>query len=606
METREHSTIADFITSQEAAYRQPVPINDTYSWSMPEHIKTTVNYKNSQLNTGNPGGLKPVKNITRPILNVQYRAEGFDVKDIVLYVNSAKDYYKSFLVKKYHEMWARENNIDTFIDAMVESFVDFGGALVKYVNGKRPEIVPLQSIAFCDQTDILSGPIGIKHFYSPDQLLDMADLGWGNTSNGADTTLEVAIKLSREEKRTNGTNQETVRTPGKYVTVYEVHANMPVSFIDKADTSGTYSRQFFVGCMVTKQNGKKSFLTLFHMEEKESPLRFIARDAIYGRALGFGGAEELFEPQVWVNLSMIRMQDMLESASKTILKASGANGAQIANKNKIRDLDNLSIIDVGPSGDLNQIDTFPRNIKLFEDAVAQWEAHAQQMGAANDSIMGQSPTAGTPFKLQELVTNESHSLHEYRKGKLATFLEQIYRESIIPNVVKDMHKGAEFLAELTLEELQEVKKALVTCETNDFAIKQVLAGTDVSQELLDGYKLIVEKTFTDKGSKHFIEIFEGEMKKVPLQVQANIAGKQKNLAGQVDKIVNIFRFAFSNPQGFAQVMQIPGMSKSFNEIIEFSGLSPVDFAGIEKLAVTPALPEQQAQQTLPQAAPQTL
>ncbi len=169
-----------------------------------------------------------------------------------------------------------------------------------------------------------------------------------------------------------------------------------------------------------------------------------------------------------------------------------------------------------------------------------------------------------------------------------------------------MHKGAEFLAELTLEELQEVKKALVTCETNDFAIKQVLAGTDVSQELLDGYKLIVEKTFTDKGSKHFIEIFEGEMKKVPLQVQANIAGKQKNLAGQVDKIVNIFRFAFSNPQGFAQVMQIPGMSKSFNEIIEFSGLSPVDFAGIEKLAVTPALPEQQAQQTLPQAAPQTL
>ena len=64
----------------------------------------------------------------------------------------------------------------------------------------------------------------------------------------------------------------------------------------------------------------------------------------------------------------------------------------------------------------------------------------------------------------------------------------------------------------------------------------------------------------------------------------------------VDKITNIFRFAFSNPQGFAQVMQIPGMAKSFNEILEFSGLSPADFTGIDKIA---AQPPQQAQQPVP-------
>ena len=36
---------------------------------------------------------------------------------------------------------------------------NFGGTIVKDVNDVAPEVVPLQRIAFCDQTDILSGTI---------------------------------------------------------------------------------------------------------------------------------------------------------------------------------------------------------------------------------------------------------------------------------------------------------------------------------------------------------------------------------------------------------------------------------------------------------------
>jgi len=35
------------------------------------------------------------------------------------------------------------------------------------------------------------------------------------------------------------------------------------------------------------------------------------------------------------------------------------------------------------------------------------------------------------------------------------------------------------------------------------------------------------------------------------------------------------------------------MAKSFNEILEDSGLSPADFSGIEKLAQAPAQPQPQ-------------
>jgi len=144
-------TIFELIKREESAYQAlPVAIVENYEWHMFEHIKKTILYKNSQYSSGNSDD-KPFKNIIRPILNLQYRATGFDLKDIVLFVNDAQKYFMSFLVKKYHEMWARQNKMDDFIDDMVEAYCDFGGVLVKDIGQKRPEVVPWARIAFCDQ-----------------------------------------------------------------------------------------------------------------------------------------------------------------------------------------------------------------------------------------------------------------------------------------------------------------------------------------------------------------------------------------------------------------------------------------------------------------------
>ena len=130
--------IFNFIKSEETAYKLPVNIAENYDWSMQEHISKTIHYKNSRYVKGVNDGSRPYKNIIRPILNLAYRAEGFDLKDIVLFVNDIKIYFKSFLIKKFHEKWARENQMDTFIDNVVESYVDYGGTFVKNFNHFRP------------------------------------------------------------------------------------------------------------------------------------------------------------------------------------------------------------------------------------------------------------------------------------------------------------------------------------------------------------------------------------------------------------------------------------------------------------------------------------
>ena len=597
-----NDTIFSYITQQEQAYRRPIDINRVWKWNMFDHIELSELYKYSQLSTGKDD-FKPVKNITRPILNLQYRTEDIDVKDVQMYIDDPDRFHLSFLIKKYHDdVFVVENDLDSFFDKLNESRIDFGAGLSKKLAGPRPEVVPLQTIAFCDQTDMLSGPIGLKHFYSPDQLLEMSSVGWGNTLKGATITLKELIALSRDEKNEAG-EAASVKTPGRYIEIYEVHGNLPKRYFDDEDVSEEYETRLWVVAFYQKENsGDKEGVILYTEIESESPFKVVKRDDVHGRALGFGGAEELFESQVWVNYDMIRMQDMLDSASKTILKASGKNGAAIAQRSRIRDMDNNEIIDVGEGGDLSQVDMYPRNFALFEKSIQGWEAHAQQMGAANDALMGISPSSGTPFKLQELVTDNSKGTHDFRRGQFAKHIEEIYKDWIIPHIAKKITEGSRFLSTLDIEEMQYIADSLIRNESIKMKREFVLSngGLAPAPEMVQQFEEQVREQFRKRGPKYFIEILKGEFKDPSICVKINVAGKQKNLNSMTDKIVNIFRFVFSNPQGFSQVMQLPGMAKSFNSILEFSGLSPVDFYGIEKLAM--AQPQGQAQQGVPQDA----
>lgn len=585
---KQSETVFDFIRSEEAGYQStPISVIENYEWNMAEHIKTTVLYKNSQYLTGKTDD-KPFKNIIRPILNLQYRAEGFDVKDIQLFVNESKNYYKSFLVKKYHEKWARENEIDTFIDEMVESYVDYGGALIKNINGVRPEVVPLPRLAFCDQTDILSGPICEKHFYSPSELQEMKKKGWQN--------IDDLIVLSETNKEQTNSNGKQSKTPSKYIEIYELHGTLPEWWLDENVSEDNYVPQLQIIAFYKNERGENGGITLFKGKEKESIYKLVLRDKIHGRALGLGGAEELFEPQVWVNYDIIRMKGMLDQASKIIYQTTDD---AFKNRNKTDRLENGEVLILKDGKTFNQVNTTPVNITVFENSVMKWEEHARQMGAATESIMGEQPSSGTPFKLQELITAEAHSLHEYRKGKLATFLDEVYRDWIIPRFGKKLLEGDEFLADLDMDEMQSVADSLVICESNKMIKDAILKGEVITQDVIQNYRQTVRDMFMKGGSKKFIEILKGEMKDLPIDIKVNIAGKQKNLAGITDKLVNVFRTIVANPQ----VLQDPAMAKIFNMIIESSGLDPLNFDGFTRPQPQQMqAPQMQPQEIMPQPA----
>ena len=569
--------IYSYITSEEANYKaMPVPIAEGWEWSMPNHVRKTLFYKHGIFTDDNDEN-KPFKNIVLPILRLRYRTEGIDVKDINLYINSRENYWKSFLIKKYHDKFARENNVDMFLDEASENDIDYGGVLVKDIGETLPQVVPFERIAFCDQTSILSGVICEKHNYSPSELLEMKSVGWGDKNSGATITIEDLIVLSQAEKSIPNSAGQKAKTPGKYIEIYELHGYLPSEYLSEdTDEEKEYSNQMHIVAYYKDQNDDRQGVTLFKSPEKKSPYRFRA-DKIFGRALGFGGVEELFHSQIWTNYSMIRMKEMLDSAAKTILQTADAS-FKTRNSN-LNSVDNLEVLVVEDGKPVSQIDTYPRNLVLFDNAVKEWEVHAKEMGASTDSIQGVQPASGTPFKLQELLVNQSSGLHEHRQGKFAKFIEELYREIILPKIVREIVSGVEFLSELTLDEMKYIVDGVVRNQSKKYFTEKVLNGETIQPGEQDAYEQSIRDNFMKGGRKKFIKVLKDELKDIPVDIEINIAGKQKNLARMTDKIVNIFRQVISTPQ----ILQVPGMADLFNQIIEYSGLNPVDFSGLNEV-----------------------
>lgn len=564
--------VYEYIQNEQTAYKTArVPITTSYDWNMSEHIERCTNVANGWYHSGKNDGLRRYDDIVTPIINVAVRSEGFDVKDIVPFVNDIQNSYKSFLVKKRHPQWARKNELDTFIDDIVESSVIYDLVLVKNVNNVRPEVVPLQKIAFCDQTDIMTGPICLKHQYSPAELTKFKGK-WN------DEAIDEAIIMSKEEKVVMQANERTAKTPGKYIEVFELHGYLPESWLDEGGDPFKYVNQMHIVCYYTSKDGNKNGITLFKGKTKEitNTFKSLVIRKIHGRACGRSIVETLFEPQVWMNYSAQRIQKLLASAINVFYSDSD----EVANQ-KLSNLPDNTILKIETGKNLGKLDGSPQNLTAFTNEQVNLQTQARILGSASEAQLGVNPTSGTPFALQNLVVQQGQGIHEYRQGKIATFVADVlYRDWILQYLVDDMNKGITFSEELTLDEMQEIADSIARNKAEQQIIEKILEGEDVSESTREQLIQTYKEQFAQGGSRKFFETIQGELEDIPLEVFVNIKGKQKNMAQEADKITNIIREVLRNPQAFQQV---PGVGKAFNQLLENSGMSPIDFSQISKL-----------------------
>ncbi|PJC41175.1 MAG: hypothetical protein CO041_05945 [Candidatus Pacebacteria bacterium CG_4_9_14_0_2_um_filter_40_15] len=579
-ESLDQKDVFSYITSESNNWKTtPIPITNSKEWLMYEHIQRCKNVSNGWFHSGKNDGNRPYNDIVTPIINVAFRSEGFDVKDIVPYVNDAQNYYKSFLIKKYHPKWAREHELDTFIDEVVETSIIYDLVLIKDVNNVKPEVVDLTTISFCDQTDVLAGPICLRHQYTTAELISMKGK-WD-----ADM-IDFAIREAVSEKKVSLANDQSAKTPGKYIEVFELRGNLPDSWLDNGKY-GEYSDQMHIIAYYHDANGNKSGITLY--KGKDKPLTEVFKalkiDQVRsrGRACGKSIVESLFEPLVWNNYAGIKIKELMDSAINVLI----TDSEELGNQN-LKDLKQNTIIKQEKGASTQRLDGTLQNLQAFQGYQVTNQNLARELGSASDLALGNTPSSGTPLGTTEIVHVEGQGIHTYRQGKIATFFADVlYRDLILGYLVKEMNGGKKFSEELTYEELEEISDVIVSNQVEREIIKLVLDGKDVDDTTREELTKLKKEVFRKGGNRKFFEILKGELDNLPMDVYVNIKGKQKRFAEDADKMTNIFREIIANPQAFAQ---IPGLSIPFNEMIEASGLSPINFSRITVPKVEEAQP----------------
>lgn len=564
-------TIYDYIVQEKNAYEtKEIEVSDNWSWNMRNHIILSFLMKYGKYRdiSNDPKTKPPFHNIIMPILEWRYAAEDRDVKDIIFETEEPDKQHLSFLIKKYwDDVFTIENNLDEFLDDAIESKVDYGGVLIKKGMDAVPEVIPLQSIAFCDQTNILGAPIGFKFMFSPAQLKLQARAGWGTTN--ADTTIDNLILLA----------QKNPNKGSKGIEVYVVRGELPKAYFEGNDMD-TLLNQVHVVAFYQDEKGKIG-KTLYKSKETENVLKFNAPKKVYNRALGWGGIEALIDPQIWANFAEIHKNNLLKAASKVGLFTDDEN---FVNRNKVREMENLETLTIDKESryGIRQIPTTSPNIALFDRRVQELEAHAQNIAGVTDSLLGKQPPAGTPFRLQERVVFEGKKPHERIAGKFDKFLEEIIQDWIVPHIVRKITKGAEFLSTLTADEMEYVMRQVPKNRAIKRQWEDILSGREVG----DLAKYEEEEKQKLSGNRFILKILKDEFKEVKLKVKIRISGKQKDMALFVDKLTNILKQYWTLPP---ELKSDPTTQHLMAQIFEASGLSPTD---INFEAPLPAISEQ--------------
>lgn len=578
----ENTTVFDFIKAEENNWKTVrIPLTSSKDWNFYEHVERCTNVANAWYHTGKNDGNRPYDDIVTPIINVAFRTEGFDAKDIVPFVDDVQKSYMSFIIKKYHPQWSRKHELDTIIDDLVETSIIYDLALVKNYNNDVPEVIDLRTIAFCDQTDILKGPLCLRHYYSISELVEMKGK-WD------DKKIDEAIVLSEESKKVKLANDQTAKTPGKYIEVYELRGNLPKKWIDDTADSYEYANQMQIVCFYTDSENQRQGITLFKGKDKPLNKNFkalkIDRVRSKGRACGRSIVESLFEPQVWNNYSAIKIKQLLDSAVNVLISDSEEIGGQ-----KLADIKNNTVLKVEKGSVTQRLDGTLQNLPQFTQYQDRQVNSARVIGSAGDAQLGTNPVSGTPFALQQAVIQQGEGIHEYRQGKVATFFaDQLYRDWILSMMVSDLNTGKTFSEELSLDEMMEIGETIAKNKVEEKLKEVIFNGGIITQEMKETLIAQEMEEFKKGGNRKFFEIVKGELDKIPLNVMVNIKGKQRAMAQNADKITNILREIMKNPQAFQQ----KGIGKAVNQLLEESGMNPIDFSGVTAAQPSPMQPAQ--------------
>jgi hypothetical protein len=177
------------------------------------------------------------------------------------------------------------------------------------------------------------------------------------------------------------------------------------------------------------------------------------------------------------NWSVKTIKDQLDLASKLIYQTSDGN---FVGQNALGAIENGDILIHEINQPLTQVNNGSHDITSVQNFASQWKALGNEINGISDAMMGAAPKAGTAWRLQEAVLQESHSLFEVYTENKCLAVEEMMRAHIIPFIKTKMNTSKEVAATLADIGVTQVERMYVKSEvvkrTNDTLVEEFRKG----------------------------------------------------------------------------------------------------------------------------------
>jgi hypothetical protein len=593
MET-ENNNVASLVRQLETDYISGnTTISKYVDFSLSENIDTIEAYLNSKHISGSTDALgreKPFFNIVIAAANIWFRATDLDRKNIKVKATKSSDIFPAFLATVHLQEWMRKENFGSFLNEWGRVLSRYGSAVVKFVeaDGELHSMVVPWNRLIVDPID-----------FDNDVVIEVLELTPAQLKKRKGYNKEMVEKLIEAESVRETLGKQKKDTKGSFIRLYEVHGEMPLSYLTRKDSDQyTYVQQMHVISYVeSKEKGKFDDFTLVKGREEKNPYMITHLIKEDGRVMGRGAVENLFESQWMMNHTTKQIKDQLDLASKLIFQTSDGN---FVGQNALNSIETGDILVHAMNQPLTQVANSSHDITSLQNFGSQWKSLASEINGISESMMGNAAPSGTAWRQVEALLQESHSLFELMTENKALHLEDMLTTYIIPHIKKKMDTSKEISATLESYQIQKIDKMYVPYEaTRRLAQKLINALIEnpeetpiVTDELKAQEESNVKEDLIAQGNQRFFKpddltdmTWKEMFKNLEWDLEIDITGEQKDNQSDMATLSTVLQTVVSNPQA----LENPKVKVIFNKILSKTGtVSPIELSEMESLPVAPS------------------
>lgn len=592
------NNIGQLVRRLETDYISGVTTSSKYvTFNMAETLNRIDAYLNSRHTSGSTDSLgreKPFFNIVTAAVNIWYRATDIDRKNIRIKATTSKEVTSAFLATIHLWDWMRRDSFGSFLNDWGRALSRYGSSVVKFVekDGKlHSSVVPWNRL-IVDSVD-----------FENNVVIEVMELTEAQLYQREGYDKDLVDRLC-DARRSRQTLERTDKdNKNDYIRVYEVHGELPLSFLtDKDKDNDNYIQQMHVISFLASKEGGDTYddYTLAKGREVKNPYMITHLIKEDGQTLSIGAVQHLFDAQWMMNHTAKSIKDQLDLASKLIFQTSDGN---FVGQNALTAIENGDILIHAANQPISQINNNAHDITSLQSFAQQWKALSNEITGISESMLGNAAPSGTAWRQVEALLQQNQSLFELMTENKGLDIEKMLRTYVIPFLKKKMDTKDEVVATLEDHDIKRIdstyiknvstkivnrriidtilKGEVVTAEDQAIMTEMEQNGLKAGLDSLGSQRFFKPSELDDKTWKDVFKDFEWEC-------EVDVTGESSD-KDVVTTLTTVLQTIASNPL----VLNDPNAKLVFNKILmQVGGISPLELSTAEKTPVSPIQPQQ--------------